>query len=224
MADGEAVIELAALPTLCSRWLIPKLPSFLAQHASVSLNCTSRFLPFDFATEPFDAALHFGAPAWPGGVLYRLFDERMVAVCAERFRDAHDLDDEDGLQTAPLLQQSTRPEAWANYFDEGSRARPAAARGARFDQISMLIEAAIAGMGAALLPEFLIENELADGSLVRIGKRTLATQNAYYFVAAEDKAGLAHIVQFRQWLLAQAGRFRAYDEVVPTPPEPSLGA
>jgi LysR family glycine cleavage system transcriptional activator len=209
LAEGGHLIDLATLPTFCSRWLIPKLPSFFAQHPGIALNCSSRFLPFDFAAEPFDAAIHFGAPAWPGGVLHQLFRERMVPVCAPEFAAAHDVQSDADLARAPLLQQSTRPQAWRDWFESAGVASVNAARGARFDQISMLTEAALAGLGAALLPEFLIEQELGRGRLIRLGAHTLETDNAYYLVVPEEKSAVRPLVQFRAWIVAQAARFRA---------------
>jgi LysR family glycine cleavage system transcriptional activator len=206
MAEGGHLIDLAALPTFCSRWLIPRLPSFFAQHPDITLNCASRFFPFDFATEPFDAAIHFGAPAWPGGVLHHLFSERMIPVCAPNFAATHGLRRDSDLADAPLLQQTTRPTAWRDWFESAGVAGNNASRGARFDQISMLAEAALAGLGVALAPEFLIEQEVASGRLIRIGAHVLETDKAYYLVVPEEKAGGRALTRFRTWITAQAAR------------------
>ena len=45
-------------------------------------------------------------------------------------------------------------------------------RGMRYDQFNMISQAAVAGLGAAVLPEFLIEEELRTGRLVTIGPQT----------------------------------------------------
>lgn len=62
MAGAADIIDLAVLPTFGSRWLMPRLPLFYADHPDVTVNCASRFFPFDFRQEPFDAAIHFGPP------------------------------------------------------------------------------------------------------------------------------------------------------------------
>lgn len=208
MAGAADIIDLAALPTFGSRWLIPRLPSFYANHPDVTLNCTSRFFPFDFRNEPFDAAIHFGPPVWPGAVLYHLFNERMLAVCSPAFRDQHHIGKDSCLADVPLLQQSTRPSAWADWFEGlGSVPRNAGA-GGRYDQFSMIAQGAAAGLGAALLPEFLIEEELATGKLVVAHPHVLESGQAYFLVIPEEKTATRPLAAFRTWLMAQAVQFR----------------
>ena len=60
--------------------------------------------------------------------------------------------------------------------------------GARFDQFSMLSRAAMASLGVALLPEFLIDEEVQAGRLVLAADRALETDKAYYLVLPEGKA------------------------------------
>ncbi len=203
MASGSGIktLELATLPTFCSRWLIPRLPRFYAIHPGVLVNCTSRLLPIDFGVEPFDAVIHFGAPAWPGGVLTHLCVERLVAVCSPEFRSRHRIRTESDLVSAPLLQHLTRPSAWADWFARIGRHSSDSMRGARYDQISMLSQAAVAGLGAALLPQFLIEEELRTGRLSIVGQATLESSEGYYLVVPETKAGVPLIEDFRTWLL-----------------------
>ena len=218
LADGGEIIDLATLPTFCSRWLIPRFPSFYAEHPGISINCVSRFFPFDFQAEPFDAAIHFGSPAWPGGVLHHLFDERMLAVCSPDFRARRRLRTDADLVGAPLLQQSTRPTAWADWFEAAGLSSELAGRGARFDQFSMLSRAAAASLGVALLPEFLIEEELRSGTLVVVGETVLETDNGYYLVIPEEKVGAKPIDRLRSWLLAQAEAFSVTAAAAPARP------
>jgi LysR family glycine cleavage system transcriptional activator len=59
-------LDLAILPTFGMRWLVPRLPDFARRHPEVTINLTTRLRPFSFASEPFDAAIHFGLADWPG--------------------------------------------------------------------------------------------------------------------------------------------------------------
>src|SRR5690554_3285123 len=58
-------LNLAILPTFGMRWLVPRLPDFARAHPEVTLNLATRVIPFNFAFEPFDAAIHFGDLDWP---------------------------------------------------------------------------------------------------------------------------------------------------------------
>ena len=72
-----------------------------------------------------------------------------------------------------------------------------------FDQFLMMAQAAVAGAGIALLPRFLIEPELAAGTLVSPFAHVLETQGAYYLVHRRDD-GRPALAQFAAWLVEQA--------------------
>jgi LysR family glycine cleavage system transcriptional activator len=223
MAGGAKVLDLAALPTFCARWLIPRMPQFQAEHPDLIINFASRFAPFDFDEEPFDAAIHFGPPAWPGAVLHHLFDERVAPVCSPAFQARHGLEAEADLVGAPLLQQTTRPAIWAEWYGSLGLPGDQAGHGPRFDQFSMLAEAAAAGLGVALLPQFLIEEELASGRLVRIGRHALQTEHGYYLAVPEIKSAEETVCDFRDWLLQVSRQFQPVPIQAPPIQAPSDG-
>ena len=72
----------------------------------------------------------------------------------------------------------------------------------------MVIQAAIAGLGLALLPRFLIQDELASGRLVVAIDRPVKSAHAYYLVHPENKADLQRVTAFRDWLLGQCAAQR----------------
>ena len=203
-AGTRGVLDLAVLPTFGTRWLVKRLPRFLDAHPEVTVNLTARIEPFDFAVEPFDAAIHVGRPIWAGGVLEHLMDEEVVPVADPGFAARYRLSDPRDLERAPLLHQSTRPAAWADWFAAIGHATDAVWRGPRFDQFSMVSEAAAAGMGAALMPRFLVEEELASGRLVVLFPVPLATRSAYYLVRPENEGRSALLRAFEAWLIDEA--------------------
>jgi LysR family glycine cleavage system transcriptional activator len=89
-------------------------------------------------------------------------------------------------------------------------AEASAYTGHRFDQFSMLISAALAGMGFALLPRYLIEAELGAGDLVIVRDRPMTTENAYYVVIPEARNSTELSVRFQRWIQEQVpGRSNA---------------
>jgi LysR family transcriptional regulator, glycine cleavage system transcriptional activator len=201
MTAGEhaKVLNLAVFPGVATHWLIPRLPDFLSKHPNVAVSCTVRLTPFDFATDPFDAAFHLGPPTWAGAVLHHLMDECVVPVCAPAFRSAHGIRRAEDLTRAPLLHPHTRPAAWAAWFEQLKVPRTNAFEGLIFDNFAMLSAAAMAGLGVALLPTFFVEEELRSGKLVRVA-RPHRTKDAYYLVVPEGKAGSPHVAGFVRWI------------------------
>jgi DNA-binding transcriptional LysR family regulator len=196
---GGGTLALSILPTFGTRWLAPRLPRFLAEHPGVTINLGTRLRPFDFADEGFDAAIHFGDTTWPNAGFAKLFDERMVACCAPGFLASHPVRGPQDLIGLPLLQLETRPNAWAGWFAHHG-VETAVPLGMLFDQFAPMIQAAIYGMGVALLPEFLARTELADGRLVDCWGGPVRADGSYYLVWPITAETYPPLAAFRDWL------------------------
>jgi DNA-binding transcriptional LysR family regulator len=196
-------LAIATLPGFGMRWLAPRLPLLSERHPELVVNFTARAEPFDLAAEAFDAAIHFGRPDWPGGEHVFLFREQAIAVCAPDWAARHALTDPAQLAELPLLSLALRPTAWADWLRAHGLALRPRPGGAVFDQFLMMAQAAVAGAGIALIPRFLIEPELAAGTLISPFAHVLETQEAYYLVHRRDDARPA-LAQFATWLAAQA--------------------
>lgn len=204
MASGDRdILNLAVVPTFAVKWLVPRLPDFFARHSRVNLNLVSRNAPFDFAAEPFDAAIHYGEDSWPGAVCLPLMPEDMVPVCSVRYRDRHGLHAAEHLERATLLQQFTRPLAWVDWFQQLGVAPDNAFQGPRFDSFNMILEAVQVDMGAALLPRFLVTPGIAAGELVQLSPQGLPSSRAYHLVCPEARQDVPAFVALRAWLLDQ---------------------
>ncbi len=180
--DQRRALRIASLPTFANRWLIPRLEQFETANPDIVVSIGTCLGPFDFHRERFDLAIHFGSEDWPDTRMVRLCDEEVVAVAAPEFVDRHGLSEPSGLHSVPLLHLDSRPHAWREWFRAAGLADDPVLRGKWFDQFSMIITAAVASLGAALLPAYLIEEELGTGRLVRIGETTLRTAKSYYIV------------------------------------------
>ncbi|GHU07601.1 transcriptional regulator [Betaproteobacteria bacterium] len=201
------VLELAVIPTFATRWLIPRLVDFQKRHPEITLDLTTRNEPFMFIDTPFDAAIHFGDPVWPGAVTEYLFGEEMVPVCKPALLKGRSSVEPSELEKMPLLHQSSRPDAWREWFEIAGLANVNAMGGPRYEIFSMLVEAAKAGLGVALMPRFFVLNEIASGELVAPCQYVLHNQRSYYIVYPEDKLDSESLQIFCAWLREQAKNF-----------------
>lgn len=201
LAPAELIVELAVLPGFGMRWLAPRLPGLSAAHPDIVVNLTARSDEFDLREEMFDAAIHFGRPEWPDGRLDLLFDERSVPVVSPSH--AGDLRDPADLARLPLLSLRSRPDAWRSWFERWGDGTTAPAGATVFDQFLMMAQAVVAGAGAALLPQFLIEPELSEGSLVIPFEGAMESEYGYYLVRPAS-ASTAATDTFAEWLLSEA--------------------
>lgn len=106
------------------------------------------------------------------------------------------------LENMPLLHIASRPDAWETWF----RAQGAAAErrpGTRHDQFATLLQAARFGLGAALLPDYLAEEDLAAGRLVALGP-AVEMDGSYCLVWPEERDADPALRSFRDWLAGEA--------------------
>ena len=200
------VLTVALLPTFGSRWLVPRLGDFIARHQDIQLNLVAQVKPFDFSGSGIDAAIHFGSDVWPDAVCHRLMGEVIVPVCAPSLLAGRpELERPGDVAQFPLLQLTTRPQAWTDWLRAAGVDSFDGPHGPRFEEFHMVIQAAIAGLGMAVLPRFLIQEELASGRLVVACDRPVTSDQAYYLVHPEGKADLYKVCVFRDWLIEQCG-------------------
>ncbi|THG75916.1 transcriptional regulator GcvA [Pseudomonas sp. A-1] len=206
--QGSTSLELAVVPTFATQWLLPRLKDFQRRHPEVTVNLTNRTRPFLFADTEFDAALYFGDADWPGTAADFLMRENPVPVCSPELIAPHRNLDARAIAALPLLQQSTRPYAWRQWFGSLGLQIEGDMRGPRYELFSMLAQAAMHGMGVALIPPLLIQRELAEGRLIVPLEHAYLSDKAYYLIVPERKAESAALRAFRDWLLDQAQAYR----------------
>jgi LysR family glycine cleavage system transcriptional activator len=212
-ADGANVLKLAVPPTFSATWLARRLPRFIARNPGVTINCAMRLPWFDQGTEKFDVAIHAAAPTLANTVVHPLIRTRVVPVCSPAYRAALRLRGPSDLLRAALLHQTNRPLAWADWFAASGLTAPHAFRGPRFEHIAMLIPAAVAGLGVALVPMCLIEDETEGGRLKVLAPRSPCADMSFYLVVPESKQADHAIRRFTDWILQEAGTAASPAEV-----------
>ncbi len=196
-------LNLAILPTFGARWLAPRLPRFLDANKGITINLATRLSPFDFRLDSLDAAIHFGHPQWPGAELTFLMSERTVPACSPAFRQAHGIKEPADILGLPLLHLTSRPDAWETWF-AGNGVAFGSVHGMLFDQFATAAQAAAAGLGVALLPTFLIQEELRRGELVTAVDHEMESAERYYLACPTERLDYAPLTAFRSWIVAEA--------------------
>lgn len=198
---GKTSIELAVMPTFATCWLIPRLPRFYAQHPDVLINLTPQTRPFLFDETDFDASLYHGVAGWPGTEAHFLMREEAVPVCSPRLMDGRPSLTPEEIGQLPLLQQSTRPHAWRDWFASLGLTVAGDMAGMRMELFTMLAKAAAHDMGIALIPPMLIEAELMSGALAVAMNHAVLSRTAYFLILPEKKSEDPGLLAFKDWLL-----------------------
>ncbi|MDR7025679.1 LysR family transcriptional regulator [Pseudomonas peli] len=202
--QGAMSIELAVVPTFGTQWLLPRLKDFQRLHPEITVNLTNRTRPFLFADTEFDAAVYFGDGDWSGTQAHLLMGENPMPVCSPALLAGQAALSAEQIASLPLLQQTTRPYAWRQWFNAQGVSTVRDMTGPRYELFSMLAQAAMHEMGVALIPPFLIRHELDEGRLVIAAPLSLPTDKAYYLMIPERKLESAALMLLRDWLVREA--------------------
>lgn len=204
-------VNLAILPTFGMRWLVPRLADFARLHPEVTINLSTRIGQFNFISELFDAAIYFGNSGWPGTEYLKLKPESVIAVCAPSLLSGKTLSHPKDVRALPLLHIASRPEAWRAWF-RSKNVEVDQVTGTVHDQFSTITQAALHGLGVALLPDYLAEQDLAAGRLVPVWGVAVESPGAYHLVWPVEKSRDPALQKFRDWL---AGQAEAEDDPLP---------
>ena len=196
-------IDIAAIPTFATRWLIPRLKRFQHAHPNITVHIAERMEPFILAGSGFDAAIHFEHPAWAGMHLHHLLEEVLVPVCSPEL--LADAGANVSLDELPRLHRRQNPDAWQLYAQEAGIVLTNSAVGARYDLHSMLIAAAVAGLGVALVPRLYVDAELEQGRLVAPWPDGKAIAKNFCLVLPEPiELSEGPLRAFAEWILHEA--------------------
>lgn len=194
-------LVIATLPAFGMKWLIPRLNSFVTENPDILINLVTKNGPFDLEAERVDAAIHFGHNDWPGAAADHLVGEEVVPVCSPSYAEKNPPPKSPSdLGQHTLLQHGRRPNTWRLWFEAAGANVANHWSGPSFEHFYMVLQAAVAGLGVALLPRLLVADEIASGRLITVLDRPYRTDDAYYIVYPEAKRDEPKLGRFRTWL------------------------
>jgi len=212
--SGDGALVVSCLPTFAMKWLIPRLPDFVAAHPDIQARIVESNGPFDFRADGVDLAIRMrlpDAPPSPDSDVTPFLKHYVGPVAAPAL--AAQVDDVEGLSRLPRLHTRTFLESWAEWERASGLTVPPAEVNREFDHYFYMLEAAAAGLGVALSPWAFAESDLTSGRLVApLGM--IPGQAQVCALTPRSKATRA-ARRFRDWLVAQGAA---------TPAPPTAGA
>ncbi|EKN3479166.1 LysR family transcriptional regulator [Yersinia enterocolitica] len=198
----QQVLELAVTPTFSTHWLIPNLSSFNEDHPEIVLNLTALTTGADFLNLKYDAAIMREDFSSPWAQNEHLFEEELVPVCSRMLwrDDKKVMRAEQLMEEFTLLHQTTRLDAWYDWFALSGVNSPKVRMGPRLDLLSMLISAVRSNLGVALLPRFAIHKDLENGDMVIPCDLPMSTGNHFVLTYKDGKRGLRSLQKFSRWI------------------------
>lgn len=194
-------LRLSVVPTFGTRWLVPRLPEFKAQHPEIEIELRQYRHEENFARDDVDLWIDLkrSTQAWPRGVRASyLIGRDITPACTPTL--ARGLRQPQDLLNCPLLHHTNYPGNWGLWFRATGHTGAEPVLGPGFDLGNNLIVAACAGMGATIIQPCLIEAELATGQLVVPFPQAVATDRGYYLCSRAALATNPVVEVFARWL------------------------
>lgn len=206
----EGPLVVSTPPTFAARWLVPRLEDFQSRHPEIELRLLATRRLVDFALEDVDAAIRFGSGNFPGLHVERLMPEAIVPVAspsvAEGIATAADLARRPLLNDEQHAGNQLVPD-WETWLAAQGVVADVPLRIQRFGDSNLVIEAAAAGLGVALVWRSLVEDDVRSGRLVRLLDQAMTTRMAFHLVMPANRSTVPKVAAFREWLLATAGKW-----------------
>lgn len=201
-------LVVSVLPAFAARWLLPRIDLFAQLHPEIDLEIQTSGTPARLdATDGVDLAIRYGAGTWQGMAAEHLMDEVVFPVASPNYRDGDLPKLPIDLRDCVLLRHSAQH--WSPWFQVAGLTLLEPQKGVMFADISLAIEAAVAGRGIALARRSIVQDELTAGRLVRLWTHEMLDVHSHYLVWPVTSRRFETISKFRVWLIEQVRLWRA---------------
>ncbi|HEY1928009.1 MAG TPA: transcriptional regulator GcvA [Caulobacteraceae bacterium] len=206
--DGRR-LTLTAPPSFAAKWLVPRLGRFEAAHPQVDVWLSADMELVDFAASDVDLAVRYGPGPYPGLEAIRLLNETVIPVMSPELAASNPVRAPGDLARHILLHDgsSNADEScpdWQMWLAARGVRGVDATRGPRFNQSSLVIEAAVSSRGVALAKRTLAQDDLDAGRLVAPMPISTMIDFAYFLVHPKAKGRLPQVKAFVGWIRGEA--------------------
>ena len=206
-------LTVAAVESIADRWLMPKLPGFRALEPDIAIRIETDLAGTGPGQPDVDLWIAYAGEEWgpPASEAQHetLFEEPMFPVCSpalleERPQPGRAAD----LHRWPLLYHLGRPSDWTHWFAAHKTMAPDLYGASGFRLCSMLVHAAVQGMGVAIGRPTMVAGELQDGSLVPLLKQHTEPHTSCCLISTPAARSRPQVRSFRDWILQESAAHR----------------
>lgn len=205
-STGGEALSLIVNAGFATRWLVPRLQEFQRKHPDIHVDILGSEADEHTYGSQAQLIIRYGTEAWSGGVATRLpLGSLLGVVCSPALQAQGTLHHPEDLIGRPLLSYTgASRDLWGDYFEHFGLTLPNLGQTPRFYQLLMLAEAAVSGLGFALVPMFLFEPELRSGRLIQAIPETFKSERGYFITHQKGADHDRKVKIFKKWLIAEA--------------------
>ncbi len=203
---GTQRLKLVSVEAVAEKWLMPRLASFQMSHPGVFIELETNHRGVDPARRDFDMWIAYigetAAPRPEGLFEETLYEEDLFPVCSPILIEALGRpSDPVDLHDWPLLYDLGWDTDWPYWFACQDQPSPVLSRASGFRLYSMVVAAAVEGMGAAIGHSKVIARETERGDLVPLFDRQVEAPVRCCLITTADSRRNPGVQAFREWIL-----------------------
>jgi LysR family glycine cleavage system transcriptional activator len=194
-------LRLSVEPAFAARWLLPRLPRFVASEPQIDVEVDSTEIMREVGSET-DMAIRYieGPRRSPQRSAILLAEVAMYPVLAPALlRAGQSLRKAEDLLQYPLLHED-EDRSWQAWFRAAGLPNISIPRRMRFNDVALVLQAAVNGHGIALGDDLLAADDLKAGRLIRPFEMT-APCGTYWLLGSVSRSRARKM--FRDWLAEQ---------------------
>ena len=196
----QRAVTITTLPTVASRWLLPRLAEFQKIYPETLVNVRTGVQLDDLADPAIDFAIRYGRGTWAHTRATLLLSAAAYPVCSPAFMQRHGrIEKPADLLRAPLIHDVTR-QWWLDWMVAAGIAVEKLNGGIVVDEYGLAVQFALDGYGVALARAPLLDRDLKSGALIRLFDLDVTPQFAYYIVTDQARKLQPQARVLMQWL------------------------
>lgn len=204
---GQSVIRISTTHSFAMKWLIPRIQSFTRDHPEYDVRIEANDKVVRVG-EDCHVALRFTPEETGASAGKLLFDDVLVAAYSPALVPASPgaAIPVGALLRQPLLYEGT-PEAWLKLFEANGIGRRRFDFARNYSHAGLMVQAAVAGHGVALVPFSLACDDIAQERLVVAPLKPLRSGDSYRLLR-DDVQKLPRIDQFEAWAMGEVAKMK----------------
>ena len=197
-ARTGSTLTVSVAPVLASKWLVPRLSRFHANHPEIRLRIDAAVDLVDFDVSDIDAGVRVGKGPWPRTKAEKIVELRLFPVCSPKL--AERLKTFDDLAKLPAIADHGSPGRWRQWLTGQGRGDLELRPGPTYSDAGLCLEAAIAGQGVAMAWPTLAVDALRAGLVRAPFPQPVPAGEFYWLVTGASRAASPPLRAFGRWL------------------------
>lgn len=198
---NKEIIKISSPPTFANICLLPSLNAFIQQQPNIEVVIEIVKSQLDFESSQVDFDIRYGSGVYPGMICRQITHDSIFAVASPFYAKKMQIAEPQHLKHCALLRSYLEP--WTPWFKQAGLSWGEPKKGHRFEDLSLLYQAAQNHWGIALARESLVKERILNGALISLFEIKALSNFQYYVIYDSRKRLSDDAMLFIDWLCSE---------------------